>query len=438
MNHNRKMFKVTASVLLAACLVVTASSGASPAHAAGLSLEDSGIICYAGTSQGTKTYATVTASAVNVRKGPGASYGKVTTLHKGDVVEILEQKTVSGKNWGRYKSGWFRLTGYATLKPETVEKEDSPSTGDIETTETVYATASVNVRKGPGTSYGSFGVLRKGDSVQRIATCSNGWSKIIYKGSEAYVSSKYLKASTSTSSQYPLIYSDSTCTITVYKEWFENAWVYAAHLQFTDYSRLATACAKGKYNSGSETTSKAAERLGAVLAINGDYAVPSNGAGGYAIARDGVVCNDKLLYAEGVYNSNNGLLFYPSEYGCAGKQLSELVTDGKVTDTFQFGPAFLLNGKVIAAAGGGCAQRTFIGTNGKPGDLWLVVSDGRNNDGVSAGLTGEQCARYLVSKGCTFGIPLDGGGSSTMYFNGRVLNAEAGNERKVVDFLYFK
>ena len=45
---------------------------------------------------------------------------------------------------------------------------------------------------------------------------------------------------------------------------------------------------------------------------------------------------------------------------------------------------------------------------------------------------------YLVSKGCTFGVNLDGGGSSTMYFNGKVLNAARGNERAVVDFVYFK
>jgi exopolysaccharide biosynthesis protein len=86
----------------------------------------------------------------------------------------------------------------------------------------------------------------------------------------------------------------------------------------------------------------------------------------------------------------------------------------------------------------GRAQRTFIGTNGNPGDIWLVVSDGRYNDNESAGLTYDQCSRYLVSKGCVFGVPLDGGGSSTMVFKGQVLNANSKNERAVVDFVYFK
>ena len=47
-------------------------------------------------------------------------------------------------------------------------------------------------------------------------------------------------------------------------------------------------------------------------------------------------------------------------------------------------------------------------------------------------------ATYLQSKGCTFGVPLDGGGSSTMVFKGKVLNAAKGNQRAVVDFVYFK
>jgi hypothetical protein len=54
---------------------------------------------------------------------------------------------------------------------------------------------------------------------------------------------------------WPKVYSDGTCTITIYKEWYEDAYVYAAHLQFTDYKRFGTDCAKGVYNSGYETTS---------------------------------------------------------------------------------------------------------------------------------------------------------------------------------------
>ena len=120
------------------------------------------------------------------------------------------------------------------------------------------------------------------------------------------------------------------------------------------------------------------------------------------------------------------------------KNISTLVSNGLVTDTFCFGPPNLQNGNITGSSGGARAQRTFIGTNGSAGDIWVCVSDGRKNDGKSAGLTYTQCMQFLKDKGCTFGIPLDGGGSSTMYFNGKVLNAAKNGQRAVVDFVYFK
>ena len=79
-----------------------------------------------------------------------------------------------------------------------------------------------------------------------------------------------------------------------------------------------------------------------------------------------------------------------------------------------------------------------MGTNGKAGDIWIIVADGDKNDKQSSGLTSYECAKLLQEKGCIFGIPLDGGGSSTMVWKGKVLNAVKGNERAVVDFVYFR
>ncbi len=121
----------------------------------------------------TKTYAKLTAGAVNVRKGAGASYGWVTILRRGDKVEILEQQTVDGKVWGRYSGGWFRITGYATLETVTVQGNGStaqPSTPSVSVpSDKVYATitaGAVNVRKGAGASYGWVTTLRRGDVVE--------------------------------------------------------------------------------------------------------------------------------------------------------------------------------------------------------------------------------------------------------------------------------
>lgn len=232
---------------------------------------------------------------------------------------------------------------------------------------------------------------------------------------------------------YPLTHSDSTSNITITKEKYAGTWCYIAHVTFTDYSRFGTSCGRGVYG-GSETTSSAAARLGAILTINGDWAAPQLG---YRVARSGQVCNDGSCWSEGVYSRANGILAYPGDIGIQGQNLGSLVAAGTVSDTFQFGPTFLRNGAVIGSNGGGRAQRTFIGTSGAPGDIWMVVTEGRYSDGVSAGLTYTECAQLLQSKGCTFGVPLDGGGSSTMVFKGMRLNSVS-SERSVVDFVYFR
>lgn len=332
---------------------------------------------------------------------------------------------------------------------ETAEAEDPEKETVVKGTpvvtavnETVYATCSLNVRSGPGTSYDVVGNLSTGDSVKRIGTTAEGWSVIEYNNSTCYASSQYLTtekvespAAVSDSISYPLSYGDATCSITVNKEWYQNAYCYIAHVALSDYSRLATTCGNGTYG-GYETASSAANRVGAILCINGCYSAPCLD---YGVVRNGTVCNDKPCYVPAIYNGNTGIFSSPEAAGIAGNSLSSLASSGQVKDTFCFGPAILVNGSVVGGNDTSRAQRTFMGTTGRAGEFYLVVTEGRNVDGKSAGLTYKECASLLQSKGCTFGIPLDGGGSSTMVFNGKVLNhLQGGSERAVVDFIYIK
>ena len=320
---------------------------------------------------------------------------------------------------------------------------ESPVETFVEVDETVYAISSVNVRSGPSTDDMIVGSLSYGESVQRTGIGNKGWSRVVYNGEEAYVYASYL--STTNPAQdttgYPKTYSDATCDITISKEWYEDAWCYIAHIQFSDYSRFGTSCANGEYDNGYETTSHAAKRLDAIFAVNGCYSAPYLN---YTVVRSGELCNgsSKNLWCPAVYSSQNGLLQSAWESGgtagIAGVNVDSLVESGLVTDTFCFGPPILTNGTVTAGSDTSRAQRTFIGTNGNPGDIWIVVSEGRNADGESAGLTYSQCARLLGEKGCIFGVPLDGGGSSTMVFQGKVLNSAKAGQRSVVDFVYFK
>ena len=239
---------------------------------------------------------------------------------------------------------------------------------------------------------------------------------------------------------YPLTYADSSMAITVNREWYQHAWCYVAHVTTSDYGRIGTVCANNSYGSSAKT-SDTAHAIGAILAVNGDYAAPKLD---YIVVRSGRLINGsgRACWLPAVYSRSTGLLQSAWETGgtpgIAGENIDTLVNNGTVSDSFSFGPPILVNGSVANASDSSRAQRTFIGTNGKPGDLYIVVSDGRSNDGESAGLTASECSQYLAGKGCTFGIPLDGGGSSTMVFQGTVLNAAKNDERSVVDCLYVK
>lgn len=58
--------------------------------------------------------------------------------------------------------------------------------------EMVEAARTVNVRSGPSAKFEKLGQVAGAKTIQRIAIGDNGWSKVIFKGQEAYIKSEYL------------------------------------------------------------------------------------------------------------------------------------------------------------------------------------------------------------------------------------------------------
>jgi exopolysaccharide biosynthesis protein len=332
-------------------------------------------------------------------------------------------------------------TIYLTTKPHQVTKVDLIEEKEIEyetVNKTLYAKKQIYLYETATEPSAKVITIPKRQSLNCIGIGPHGWNQIEYKNKIYYTQSQNL-SETKPELEYPLIHEDETSKITITKEWYQNAWCYIAHLEFKDYSRFGTECANGKYNKGYETTSHCAKRLDAIFAVNGCYSAPYLE---YTVVRSGIVYNggDRYPSSPGLYSNKTGKFFSSILPEHKGITVKDAVAKGIITDTFCFGPAILVEGQNLMnpQTDTSRAQRTFIGTNGNSGDLWIVVSDGRYVDGKSSGLTYGQCAQLLINKGCTFGVPLDGGGSSTMYFKGEVLNSAAKKERAVVDFLYFK
>ena len=328
-------------------------------------------------------------------------------------------------------------------KAEETEAEETEAEEIIESRKgTIYCNYTARLRTGPHISYQELAVVKYGETVELLGESSGSWSTAKFGDQEGWIYTPYFQdiepPKQLDMSSFPLVWEDGDNKITINKQNMYNNWCYVAHLEFSDYERFGSAIAhnsRGSY----ETTSAAAKRLGAVFCVNGPYSWGEL-ANSYAIIRSDTVFHDKGIEDDlGTYSNVTGKLVRAKELGVSGKTASS-VAGKSVSDTFKFwNSTLVLNGKNTANIDNhGRAQRTFIGTTGNAGDIYVICSEGRYVDGSSAGLTKYECAKVLLDLGCTYGIMLDGGGSTTMYFNGQVLTSSRYNQRAVVDFVYFK
>ena len=246
--------------------------------------------------------------------------------------------------------------------------------------------------------------------------------------------------STSSTSSGTVIgtYSDSKSKITVTRYRAYDSNIYVADVEVTDGTSILSAFAKNTYGRNiTDTTSDMAEENNAVLAINGDYYGARQS--GYVI-RNGVVYRSQGSNGEDMVISKDGSLSFISE--------SDTTTDSLIQkqawQVLSFGPVLVENGQIAVTENDevGMAMasnpRTAIGTVAKNHYLF-VVSDGRTSE--SAGLSLYELANFMKSLGATKVYNLDGGGSSTMVFQGEVVNNPTTNgnkisERAVSDILY--
>ena len=138
----------------------------------------------------------VTDGPLNVRSGPGTSYGRVGTLRAGDLV------TVTGEEDGWYAVATDELTGYVSSQYisfdlDAVKEPEAPDNSadngaDAEPVEGVVTADVLNVRSGAGTSYDRVGVLRRGDLVTVTDQSVDGWYGVTSDDLSGYVSSQYI------------------------------------------------------------------------------------------------------------------------------------------------------------------------------------------------------------------------------------------------------
>lgn len=186
-----------------------------------------------------------------------------------------------------------------------------------------------------------------------------------------------------------------------------------------------------------ERTSVMASENNAVLAVNGDF---------YGARNSGFVIRNGVLYRETGQGGEVLAIFDDGSIQIVNDQQAtarELLEAGAV-QVFSFGPALVKDGIVSVKEGQEVGRamasnpRTAIGVIDTLHYVF-VVADGRTER--SEGMSLYQLAVFLKGIGVNTAYNLDGGGSSTMVFNGEIINhpTTTGNsvkERSVSDIVY--
>ena len=232
-------------------------------------------------------------------------------------------------------------------------------------------------------------------------------------------------------------YADENVSVTL-TEYYENGTkIYVADVVLSSAQYLRTAFAENTYGRHiTATTSSIAASNNAVFAVNGDYYGAQER--GYVI-RNGVVYRSSARGADVLCIYADGTMEVVSD---ADYTAEELVQAG-VWQAFTFGPGLIEDGKITVGVNDEVGKamvsnpRTAIGLI-DANHFVFVVSDGRTEE--SEGLTLYELATFMQRLGVTTAYNLDGGGSSTMYFNGQVINNPTTGgrikERGVSDIVY--
>lgn len=242
-------------------------------------------------------------------------------------------------------------------------------------------------------------------------------------------------------------YHDPTIQVNItYKETQEyiegyrgrNMGYWVVDVKIGDASQLRTAAAESFNTETTLPVSDIANRVNAVLAINGDYFARHKE--GFAI-RQGTLIRDKLKgNRDALLIDEDGdfHVYHLPEKG----ELSDTVDGKKVINAFYFGPILVENGEVPKKL----PNFTFLKPEKYYARLALCQVDTLHykiilttmEQDYTLGIRLKDFATLCQKEGAKIAYNLDGGLSTTLYFNGKRINDQKKvNFRSIPDIIYF-
>lgn len=242
-------------------------------------------------------------------------------------------------------------------------------------------------------------------------------------------------------------YEDPTIRVSITyqetKEYMEgyrgrNMGYWVVDIQIGDASQLRTAAAESFTTETTLPASDIADRVNAVIAINGDYFARHNE--GFAI-RQGTLIRDKLKGNRDVLLIDEDGNFHVSHLPEKG-ELSDTVDGKKVINAFYFGPILVENGEIPEKL----PNFTFLSPKKYYARLALcqvdelhykIIATTMEQD-YTLGIRLNDFAKLCQCEGAKIAYNLDGGLSTTVYFNNKRINEQQRvNFRSIPDIVYF-
>ena len=149
-----------------------------------------------------------TSDSLNMRSGPGTGHGIITTVARGNTVEIMGDPQNGfyparyGGNKGWMHGDWLRSGGTTTPAPApNPAPTPSPTPSDpgvVAIGDTVVGqmtvTVGLNLRSGPGTNHGVLVVMPGGAGVSVMGDPVNGFYPLTFHGTKGWASGDYLRS----------------------------------------------------------------------------------------------------------------------------------------------------------------------------------------------------------------------------------------------------
>ncbi len=372
--------------------------------------------------------------------------------------EETETESAAGTEDDEFDDGIDSIVSETESEAGTEEDEESD---DGETT--YYATTNLNIRDKAGTDGNVIGMYNAGDEIKVVSVDPDTEFALTEDG--GYVSIHYITDNKKESAAELLFeprtvakdagfdekveafaeeaddalysYVGDTIFISIQKGSYKTGIYYLTHVIIEDPSQIHGDSSYGTWGGTRETASEAAERTGAILLTNGGGFSYDTGKphADDTVVIDGEILNDVLTKSSSsagggsICLKDDGTLFMP-EAGLTGQ---DLLNDG-VVYTWTFGPLLIKDGVRQEVDTSKTAPRTAYGMVA-PCEYYIITS---GTFGYVNGFYYNEMQDIFEALECDTAINFDGGGSTTLVFDGELINEPAyGEERAVVDFVYF-